>query len=284
MRTNRLHLQVKILVMVFFTVVLMSCNSNYKEQVPVYGVNESKVYSAVENDEVTILESTAVEASTPQPLKIIKSASVRYKVTHVKLATSQIHKMVKYFNGYISDQRFENNAHQTENRFTIKVPEASFTVLMDSLTKVAEFVDYENITTQDVTEEYIDLNTRLKTKLEVKKRYETILRQRAKTVKDILATEEKLRVIQEEIEAVQGRLHYITNKVSYSTIQVDLYETVTYKESPDSYKRTFLSKVKESFSFGWELIKSIILGIIYIWPLIIIALLLFFVIRRRLRK
>jgi hypothetical protein len=200
------------------------------------------------------------------------------------MATGQINKMVQQFNGYISDQRFQNTVYQIENRFTIKVPEQHFDVLMDSLVQVAAFVDYENITTQDVTEEYIDLKSRLKTKLEVKQRYETILRQRAKTVKDILATEEKLHIIQEEIEATQGRLNYLTNKVSYSTIQVDLYETVDYKETPESYTRTFFSKTKEGFSFGWKLIESIVLGIIYIWPLILIGVLLFFIIRRKLRK
>ena len=80
---------------------------------------------------------------------------------------------------------------------------------MDSINNSVEFIDYENITTKDVTEEYIDLESRLNTKLEVKQRYESILRKQAKTVKDILATEEKLQIIQEEIESVQGRLKYL---------------------------------------------------------------------------
>lgn len=46
---------------------------------------------------------------------------------------------------------------------------------MDSINSVVEFVEFENITTKDVTEEYIDLETRLKTKQEVKQRYEDIL-------------------------------------------------------------------------------------------------------------
>jgi len=285
MRTNRLNQKVKILLTLLLIGLLLSCNEKkYKENVSINGVDVSESYEAVEDTKTTVLESTAVNEEIPKKLKIIKSAHVRYKVNKVKMATGQINKMVQQFSGYISDQRFQNTVYQIENRFTIKVPEQHFDVLMDSLTQVAEFVDYENITTEDVTEEYIDLKSRLKTKLEVKQRYETILRQRAKTVKDILATEEKLRVIQEEIEATQGRLNYLTNKVSYSTIQVDLYETVDYKETPDSYTRTFFSKTKEGFSFGWRLIENIVLGIIYIWPLILMGVLLFFIIRRKFRK
>jgi len=285
MRTIKSNMTVKVVTVLFLVGVLLSCNSkNYTEEVPIEAVEVSDMYEAVEDSKTSLVETTTDKKEIPQELKIIKSANVRYKVTHVKITTDQINKILQQFNGYISDQRFQNTVYQIENRFTIKVPAQHFDVLMDSLVQVAEFVDYENITTQDVSEEYIDLKSRLKTKLEVKQRYETILRQRAKTVKDILATEEKLRVIQEEIEAAQGRLHYLTNKVSFSTIQVDLYETVDYKETPESYTRTFFSKMKEGFSFGWQLIESIVLGIIYIWPLILIGLGLFFIIKRRLRK
>ncbi len=285
MRTNKLNSQIKILTVLLLVGLLLSCNQKkYKENVSIDGVAVSESYGAVEDTKTPVLESTTVKNDISQKLKIIKSAHVRYKVNMVKNATGQINRMLQQFNGYISDQRFQNTVYQIENRFTIKVPEQHFDVLMDSLVQVAEFVDYENITTQDITEEYIDLKSRLKTKLEVKQRYETILRQRAKTVKDILATEERLGVIQEEIEATQGRLNYLTNKVSYSTIQVDLYETVDYKETPESYTRTFFSKTKEGFSFGWKLIESIVLGIIYIWPLILMGVLLFFIIRKKLRK
>jgi len=285
MRTIKSNMTVKVVTVLFLVGVLLSCNSkNYTEEVPIEAVEVSDMYEAVEDSKTSLVETTTDKKEIPQELKIIKSANVRYKVTHVKITTDQINKILQQFNGYISDQRFQNTVYQIENRFTIKVPAQHFDVLMDSLVQVAEFVDYENITTQDVSEEYIDLKSRLKTKLEVKQRYETILRQRAKTVKDILATEEKLRVIQEEIEAAQGRLHYLTNKVSFSTIQVDLYETVDYKETPESYTRTFFSKMKEGFSFGWQLIESIVLGIIYIWPLILIGLGLFFIIKRRFRK
>jgi len=285
MRTIRLQRRVNILLSILFIGLLLSCNSNnYKEQVPVEGVDVSQMYEAVEDSQTNALSTTADKKEATQKLKIIKSAEVKYKVKQVKIATNQINMMVQKFKGYISDQRFQNNAYQIENRFVIKVPEQYFDVLMDSLKQVADFVDYENITTQDVTEEYIDLQSRLKTKLEIKERYETILRQRAKTIKDILATEEKLGIIQEEIEATQGRLNYLTNKVSFSTIQINLYETVNYKEVPESYKRTFFSKTKDGFSFGWKLIENIILGFIHIWPLLLLAVALFFIIKKRMRK
>ena len=131
-------------------------------------------------------------SDTINELKIIKSGNARFKVTSVKNATKQVAHIVNQFQGYISDQRLQTTNYNVENRFTIKVPQRNFENVMDSLEKVAEFVDYQNITSNDVTEQYVDLESRLKTKLEVKKRYETVLIKRANTVKDILAAEEKL--------------------------------------------------------------------------------------------
>ncbi|TBV25360.1 hypothetical protein DMZ43_10435 [Meridianimaribacter sp. CL38] len=279
MNANPLKSVFKIITISLFVMLLSACqNESYKENVSVADTAVSEEYEAVTS-------KTEPSTSTiPNNLKIIKSANARYKVKHVKVATKKIKQIALNFDAYISDLRFQNDLYRIENRFTVKVPQQHFDAMMDSISAIVEFVEYENITTQDVTEEYIDIETRLKAKLEVKQRYETILRQKAKTVEEILATEEKLRVIQEEIESEQGRLKYLTNKVAYSTIQIDLYETVDYKEEPTSYKKSFWSKTKEGLVFGWNFIETIVLGIIHIWPFIILGSLLFFVIKKRIKK
>ncbi|GAA3629120.1 DUF4349 domain-containing protein [Flavivirga jejuensis] len=286
MKANQLKIVFKILAVSLIFVSFLACSqsSKYNESVPVTHVEINEDFESV-NDETSnfVLKQDASINAVPKHLKIIKSANAKYKVKDVKKATNQIKNMVHKYGAYISDLRFDNNLYKKENRFTIKVPEQYFDSMIDSISTFVEFIDYENITTQDVTEEYIDIQTRLKTKLEVKARYESILRKNAKTVEDILATEDKLRIIQEEIEAAQGRLKYLTNKVSYSTIQIDLYETVDYKEEPNTYNKTFWSKIKEGISFGWDFIESLVIGIIHIWPLLIIGILTFIFIKKRLR-
>lgn len=262
--------------------VLDSCNQNVpsdKLELEPTDVNEdyNGLYGYVADD----VSSPKKVNKLPSDLKIIKTANVKYKVKNVDLATRKIKAHTIQLNAYISDLRFENNLYSIENRFTVKVPQENFDILMDSINNVAEFVVFENITTKDVSEEYLDLETRLKTKKEVRKRYEDILRSKAKTVEEILTTEEKLRIIQEEIESAQGRLNYLTNKVAYSTIQVNLYEEVSYKEEPITYTKSFLSKTKEGLKFGWDLIESIILSIIYIWPVILFGTIVFLWVRKR---
>ncbi|RDK89325.1 DUF4349 domain-containing protein [Marinirhabdus gelatinilytica] len=280
MKTPSKKFTLKSIIVAFAIIVLSSCQqASYKEDLAMESVEVTEDYQAVDEN-----EAAATTANVPVQLKIIKSASARYKVEDVKKATEQVKAMAQKYNGYVSDLRFENNLYEKQNRFTIKVPNQYFDVLLDSIASVAVFTEYENITTQDVTEEYLDLESRLATKKEVKARYEEILRKNAKTVEDILATEEKLRRLQEEIEAAQGRLKYLSSKVSYSTVQIDLYEAVQYKDEPKSYTKSFFDKAGNGFNFGWNLIEAIVIGLIHIWPVLLVVIGLVFFLRLKLRK
>ncbi len=289
MNTNQFNSVLKKIALTALLVVVFGCNSGaYQEDLSMEPVDVSEEFEGVESfnsDRAGGSEETiSSDQKMPEEVKIIKSANGRYKVDDVKKATADIRQIAMQYNAYVSDQRFQNDLYRIENRFTVKVPKEHFDAFLDSIKMVVAFVEYENITTKDVTEEYVDLESRLKTKLEVKARYEAVLRQNAKTVKDILLTEEKLRVIQEEIESAQGRLKYLTSKVAYSTVQVDLYETVEYVEEPSTYKKSFGDKSKNAFTFGWKMIEATILFFIHIWPLLIIGCVMFFLLRKWLRR
>ncbi|QTE21588.1 DUF4349 domain-containing protein [Polaribacter cellanae] len=261
---------------IFFTFILtlfIACSQHNldNEEITIHK-NEVKSNNKKNNNSNTI---------TLQNLKIIKSASSRYKVENVEQATAKIKSLATKFNGYISDLQFRNNTYAIENNFTIKIPQEHFDVVMDSIKNTVAFVEFENITTKDVTEEYIDLETRLKTKKEIKERYETILRKSAKTVKDILLTEEKLRIIQEEIEATFGRLKYLKSSISYSTIKINLYETVEYKKGFQNHKNGFWAKVKKGFSGGWDILSTLIIGFVTIWPILLIGIGVFLFFKKR---
>jgi len=287
MNTKQFKSVVKKVAISAMTVFVFACNGEaYKEDLAMEPVDvseefESTVYG---NSNKALQDNETPVKEMYKDVKIIKSATAKYKVDDVKLATAEIKKIAVQYQAYISDLRFQNTLYQIENRFTVKVPQEHFDAMMDSIAGVVSFIEYENITTKDVTEEYVDLQSRLKTKLEVKARYEEVLRRNAKTVEDILLTEDKLRIIQEEIESAQGRLKYLTSKVAYSTIQIDLYETVEYVDEPTSYKKTFGDKSKNGFSFGWTMVESLVLFLIHVWPLLIGGILLVVFIRKRIKK
>ena len=82
--------------------------------------------------------------------------------------------------------------------------------------------------------------------------------------------EEQIRVLTEEIEVKEGRMRYLQDRVGLSTLTLSIYQEVEYIATPEVYKKTFLNKIKEGFLNGWDIVIGILLGLINIWPLVIL--------------
>jgi hypothetical protein len=128
------------------------------------------------------------------------------------------------------------------------------------------YTNSKNITAEDVTSQFVDIEARLKTKKEVELRYTALLRE-AKKVSDILEVENNLRTIREEIESQEGQLKYLKDQVSYSTINLSIYQKLDYSPEPEL---GFFSKIKEAFVNGWRGLISFFVGLVSIWPFIVI--------------
>jgi hypothetical protein len=240
--------------------------------------------------------------------KIIRTADLKLKVENVNKSSSKISNLVDMNGGYVSSQNLssDKNYYQsinsnddfeirefeivTSNVIYVRVPSKNFHNVLKSIKGIALSEDYIKINTQDVSEEYVDLETRLKTKKEVEARYIEILRSKAKTLSDILTAEDKIRVIREEIEAVEGRLNFLNNKVNLSTIQIEIYQDTYYTQEQvkiNTYEATdwnFGEKVIKSISSGWNGILWFVVGILYFWPFLLIGGIVFFIVRRKLAK
>ncbi len=111
-----------------------------------------------------------------------------------------------------------------------------------------EKILFKEIDARDVTDQFIDLETRLASKRNYLKRYNDLLA-KAKTVKDILEIEEKIRGIEEEIESTTGRLKYLGDLVNYSTLDLVISEPKNYKYQSPKRDR-FATRLKYSVLKG----------------------------------
>ena len=237
--------------------------------------------------------------------KIIRTADLKLKVEYVKKASTKIKNLVDMNGGYISSQNLSSDKNEyqkikstekfelieyeivTSNLMYVRVPSKNFQNVLSAIKGVSLSEDYVKINTQDVSEEYVDLETRLKTKKEVEARYISILRSKAKTLSDVLIAEDKIRVIREEIEVVEGRLNFLKNKVSLSTIQIDLYQNATFIQEQvkiNTYTTSewsFSEKISDSISAGWNGVLLFLIGLLYFWPFLLIGGITFWIIRRR---
>ena len=159
-----------------------------------------------------------------------------------------------------------------------------FNESLDEIRKTSNRLIVETISGQDVTEEFVDIETRLKTKKEVEKRYIEFL-SRAKNIEEILKIENELRVIREEIEAKEGRLKFLNDRVAYSTINLNIYQNFDYTGA-SSKKPGFLNKLAEGISAGWSGILNFMVMLTYLWPVWLIGggLIFLWIKRRKAQK
>ncbi|MCB0570054.1 MAG: DUF4349 domain-containing protein [Phaeodactylibacter sp.] len=209
--------------------------------------------------------------------KIIRTANIRMEVRDFKEAQRQIAGLVSRFEGEVISEEVQQYGEMLENRMVLKVRPERFDSMLTALEQLATYVDFRSVNAEDVTRQYIDLETRLSSKRAVVERYRELLKQ-AKNVQEVLAVEENMRKVVEEIESIEGQLRYLSRQVDYSTINLTYYE----KTDQPLIRRSFWSRVGEGFSRGWQLLKDLAIGAISIWPVILlIAALLWWWARRR---
>lgn len=232
----------------------------------------------------TKVKTTAVKTPTPAvvektPEKIIRNANVRMQVKSLRESTDSVEKTLAKYEAYISNENQSSSVGSNfENTIVIRVPQSGFENLLNEILKHGAFIDYKNITALDVTDEYVDAQTRLRTKREVLERYYDLLK-RAVKISEILEVEEKARVLQEEIESMEGRLKLMNDQSAYSTITVNIYELHATSFSPTI---NTASRMLIAIQNGWYNLVGVAIFTLNFWPFIIIIVpLLFFYNRRK---
>jgi len=192
--------------------------------------------------------------------KIIKTGTITINVDDYSKSIKNVKSIIKKFNGKIISENENSYSYGISNNIQISINNNLFDSLINSLTKDQNVLSKE-ISAQDVTEEYIDVTSRIKSKKLIRDRYTDLLKQ-ARNINEILKVENNLRVIQEEIEAKQGRLNYLNIKTKYSTINLTISQ-----EDSNIYEPSFFSKIAKGFESGWNGLKIFFLILIYLWPL-----------------
>lgn len=221
----------------------------------------------------------AVDEAVPQEQKLIKESYLRFETQDLEATYANISKFIQQNQGFIQDDVSDKSYNQLSRRLIIRIPTDKFQNTIDAISKDVKYFDTKQITSKDVTEEFIDLEARLKAKQTLEARYLELLK-KANSVKDILEIERELSTIREEIEAKQGRLKYLENKVSQSTLTVEFYKIT----SDDGVTVSYGQKMKNAFVAGFNGLSLFFLGLLHIWPFILIIFIGFFILRRWLKK
>jgi uncharacterized coiled-coil protein SlyX len=192
-------------------------------------------------------DKSADSKASTQPTagrQVIYRAAVNLNVKSFAETDRRIGALVNESGGYVS-QFSEDRSYGTQRggRWTIRVPVAKFTWLLDQVGQLG-VAERRDVQSQDVSEEYVDLESRLKNKQTLESRLLELVAKRGDEIKDVLALESELSRVREEIEKIQGRLRYLTDRVALTTIEISAYERLDY-EPPEA---TFGQRIASTFT------------------------------------
>lgn len=162
---------------------------------------------------------------------IIYTGDISLVVKDTREAMDNITQIATEQGGFVSGSDVFQSGDALRGSMTIRVPAERYQDTLTQLREMALRVERESTSSQDVTEEFTDLQAR-KTNLEVaEKALQELLeeRQRIGSTSDILEVHREMTNIRGQIEQIEGRLRYLANQSALSTITIQLTPDILYQ-------------------------------------------------------
>ena len=201
--------------------------------------------------------------------KLIRTATIRIEVVDYQKARMQIDSVLKLNKAWVNSENLNNFDYRISNDMILKVPSGNLDLLVNGLLSIAKKVEYQGVETSDVTEEFIDVKSRLKNQKAVEQKFLGLLR-RTDSIDEILKIETKLAEVRGQIESMEGRIKYLNSRVDFSTIYLNVFQRIEYKFEPEPMV-SFWEQLKNSMNRGWKGLVLFIFFLIRLWPLWIIG-------------
>jgi hypothetical protein len=219
------------------------------------------------------------EAADPQR-KIIYEAELDLIVDDFSVAEREVPRLVKEHGGYLAEVTVDRSQGMRLNgTWVARVPVQRYEDFLEAVTQLG-VPETQNQTAQDVTEEYLDLETQIANKKRLEERILELLDRPNDEIKHVLEVERELARVRSEIERMEGRLRYLQNRTALTTITIRVVEQRDYvpPRAPTlsaRISRAWEESLKSLRMFGealillavvlapWLLILAVLLAIVF---------------------
>ncbi len=203
--------------------------------------------------------------------KIQKNGSVSVLVENIDESIEALKSLNSAFNGQITSIYDSGKGNERAVQITVKVPVEKFEAYYEQLRKLEGEVVYANITTVDVTEEYIDITSRLNNLRNTEAQLNRIL-ERANSVTDVLAVQRELNTVRGEIESYEQRKRYFDNQTDYAYVSISFAIDKTGLDIAEEQWKPW-GEVKAAVKALVEVLKglvNVIIWLVIFSPLVLI--------------
>ncbi|GAF69578.1 unnamed protein product [marine sediment metagenome] len=221
----------------------------------------------------TVYKEGGTLPSVDEERMIVRTGEMSLVIEDVVDARDEIAQLAVRLDGYVVSSRIWGEEQDMRGNISIRVPDDEFEQTLAELRDLAVRVTSESTDSRDVTEEYIDLKSRLKNAEATESQYLALLK-KADDVEDILRIYERLSQVRREIEQIKGRMQYLERTSSMSLISVHLELVASGKPLVGvgwSLTEAFKSAIRGIVTFGQWLVTIAIWLVIFspLWGAII---------------
>jgi hypothetical protein len=208
--------------------------------------------------------------------KIVKNGNMTLEVNDITAAITGITAIASDLNGYVVSSNKSGDQDATYGQISIRVPSDRFDEAFDRIRKLAVNVPNESTNSQDVTEQYTDLQAQLRN-LEATEAQYLELMKKAEKVEDILAVQRELSNVQGQIEQLKGRIQYLDRTSDMALIDVNLQKVKPIGGTAWNALETLKSAARGLVTFGKVLADILIWLAIFspVWIIILVVVLYF---------
>lgn len=281
-----------------FAVILLGISSCKKGE-----VSSTDLEAYANSDSTAVITSDSISSVADMKVKdkqFIKTADINMEVKDVYNATLSIEKSVQELGGFVTNSNLQSNLisedtyntsneeamlikkYQTENTMQVRIPTENLGELLTAINNNKLFLNSRSINAEDVTSniKYSELEGKRNQKTS-----ESI--SKLKTSKDKVKLDDG-NMSEENLQKLYSM--NMTDNLKYSTVDIYIKEpklriaeiAVTNTRSIDNkYKYNFIYDAKDGFVYGFYLIQRIIVGLINIWPILLIAAVVIYFLRKR---
>jgi hypothetical protein len=240
--------------------------------------SQSKSEPAMQKVSLDSASASQVSAQITER-KIIRDAEMTLEISDPNEGLQKIASIAEKNGGFVvTSESRENPANaqslpSTTVTVVARVPAAQFDQAVEAIRRIGGQIKVEKLSGKDVTEEYIDLEARIRTKRALEMQFLEIMRQ-ARKISDALEVQSQLADVRTEIESLEGRRRFLENKSALSTISITLQTPAPLLAATTS---GFQQNVQMAFGDGLDAASEIILFIIrFVMVMIPIALFIVF--------
>ena len=238
-----------------------------------YSLDTMALESSADNGTAVFSEDDAAAAAhstDSASAKIIYTANLSLESKDYDAARAALDAALQAAGGYLeSSSEYSGTDDSRSVSLTYRVPQENYDSFLAAIAEAGN-VTYKNQQADDVTAQYLDVETRLENLKAQRTRLQQ-LQQQADNLSDLLEIESSLTDVQSQIESWQSQLDWYSNQVEQCTVYVSLSEVSTY--SPPS--EGFGSRIASAFADGWQNfvdgVQQLAVTLAGAWPVVVIA-------------